>query len=120
MNACTTGSYCVGSSGASAFFVVLFAVFLTAVFAAFFAVFVVFAMLAICYKRFMRIGVISDTHGLLREEAVDALRGSELIIHAGDVGTAGVLDALREIAPVVAVRGNVDDADDVAALPERE
>ncbi len=68
----------------------------------------------------MRIGVISDTHGLLREEAVDALRGSELIIHAGDVGTAGVLDALREIAPVVAVRGNVDDADDVAALPERE
>jgi uncharacterized protein len=77
-------------------------------------------MLAICYKRFMRIGVISDTHGLLREEAVDALRGSELIIHAGDIDTAIVLDALRQIAPVVAVRGNVDYGDDVAALPERE
>jgi putative phosphoesterase len=77
-------------------------------------------MLAICYKRLMRIGVISDTHGLLRDEAIDALRGSELILHAGDVGTAPVLDALREIAPVVAVRGNVDYEDDVARLPECE
>jgi uncharacterized protein len=56
----------------------------------------------------MAIGVISDTHGLLRPEAVDALRGSELILHAGDVGSAEVLRALKSIAPVVAVRGNMD------------
>jgi putative phosphoesterase len=54
------------------------------------------------------IGLISDTHGLLREEAVRALRGSELIIHAGDVGKAEIIGALQEVAPVVAVRGNVD------------
>jgi putative phosphoesterase len=68
----------------------------------------------------MLIGVISDTHGLLRAEAVQALRGCELIIHAGDVGKAQVLAELRQIAPVAAVRGNVDREDDVAALPERE
>ncbi len=56
----------------------------------------------------MAIGVISDTHGLLRVQAVEALRGSELILHAGDLGTAEVLRELRRIAPVVAVRGNVD------------
>jgi uncharacterized protein len=55
-----------------------------------------------------RIGVISDTHGLLRPEAVEALRGSDLIIHAGDIGSEEVLEKLREIAPVVAVRGNND------------
>jgi uncharacterized protein len=55
-----------------------------------------------------RIGLISDTHGLLREEALTALRGSELIVHAGDVGDRDILPRLREIAPVVAVRGNVD------------
>lgn len=55
-----------------------------------------------------RIGLISDTHGLLREEALAALRGSELIVHAGDVGEPEILDRLREVAPVVAVRGNVD------------
>ena len=54
------------------------------------------------------IGLISDTHGLLREEALRALRGSELIVHAGDVGDAEILDRLRELAPVVVVRGNVD------------
>jgi uncharacterized protein len=54
------------------------------------------------------IGVISDTHGLLRPQALMALEGSELIIHAGDVGTPEILDALRSLAPVVAVRGNVD------------
>lgn len=52
--------------------------------------------------------MISDTHGLLRPEAVKALRGSDLIIHAGDVGDAAILDELRRIAPVTAVKGNVD------------
>lgn len=54
------------------------------------------------------VGLISDTHGLLREEAMRALQGSELIIHAGDVGKPAILDALRELAPVVVVRGNID------------
>jgi uncharacterized protein len=54
------------------------------------------------------IGVISDTHGLLRDEAVKALRGTDLIIHAGDVGGPDILDALAEIAPVRVVRGNTD------------
>jgi putative phosphoesterase len=54
------------------------------------------------------IGIISDTHGLLRPQAVAALQGSALIIHAGDVGDPTILDDLRRIAPVVAVRGNVD------------
>jgi len=65
-----------------------------------------------------RVGLISDTHGLLRQEAVEALRGSELIIHAGDVGKPEILDALRTLAPVVAVRGNVDTADWAKVLPE--
>src|SRR5436309_10643365 len=54
-----------------------------------------------------RIGLISDTHGLLRKEAVEALLGSELILHAGDVGQPELLEELRKIAPVVAVPGNV-------------
>src|ERR1700748_638861 len=57
-----------------------------------------------------QIGLISDTHGLLREEALTALRGSELIVHAGDVGDRDILPRLRQIAPVVAIRGNVDTA----------
>ena len=65
-----------------------------------------------------RIGLISDTHGLLREEALRALRGSELIVHAGDVGEREILERLREIAPVVAVRGNVDTEDWARELPE--
>lgn len=56
----------------------------------------------------MIVGVISDTHGLLRPEALAALRGSDYIIHAGDVGDPAILDKLAEIAPVTAVRGNVD------------
>lgn len=64
------------------------------------------------------IGLISDTHGLLRPEAVRALEGSELILHAGDVGKPEVLDRLRRIAPVVAVRGNVDRGAWADALPE--
>jgi putative phosphoesterase len=54
------------------------------------------------------VGVISDTHGLLRQEAVAALHGSEHIIHAGDLGDPAIIDRLGEIAPVTAVRGNVD------------
>ena len=56
----------------------------------------------------MLVGLISDTHGLLREGALRALQGSDLIIHAGDVGKPEILDALRTIAPVVAVKGNID------------
>ena len=69
-------------------------------------------------NRVKRIGLISDTHGLLREETVEALRGSELIIHAGDVGKPEILEALKKIAPVVAVRGNVDTEPWAQALPE--
>jgi putative phosphoesterase len=54
------------------------------------------------------IGLISDTHGLLRQEALTALKGSDLIIHAGDIGKGEIIDQLRALAPVVAVRGNVD------------
>ena len=57
------------------------------------------------------IGIISDTHGLLRPEAVAALRGSDMILHAGDVGSQDILDGLRQIAPLTVVRGNVDRAD---------
>lgn len=64
-----------------------------------------------------KIGLISDTHGLLRPEALEALRSSDLIIHAGDVGDPAILQALRQIAPVVAVRGNVDTADWADDLP---
>ena len=56
----------------------------------------------------MIVGVISDTHGLLRPEALAALQGSDYIIHAGDVGDPKILDKLAEIAPITAVRGNVD------------
>ena len=56
----------------------------------------------------MIVGVISDTHGLLRDEAVNALRGSEHIIHAGDIGAAEILGKLATIAPVTAIRGNID------------
>lgn len=67
-----------------------------------------------------RIGVISDTHGLLRDGAVAALAGVDLILHAGDVGRADVLQRLREIAPTVAVRGNVDTSPWGLTLPETE
>lgn len=66
----------------------------------------------------MIIGVVSDTHGLLRTEAVEALRGSDAIIHAGDVGDASILEILRGVAQVTVVRGNVDRAADVRDLPE--
>jgi putative phosphoesterase len=63
------------------------------------------------------IGLISDTHGLMREEALCALRESDLIIHAGDVGKPEILNALKALAPVVVVRGNIDTGDWAAALP---
>ena len=66
------------------------------------------------------IGVISDTHGLVRPEAVDALRGVGMILHAGDVGNAQVLEALNGIAPVVAVRGNNDKGEWAEGLPHWE
>src|SRR5215469_14134241 len=59
-------------------------------------------------KHFMIVGVISDTHGLFRPEAIEALRGSEHIIHAGDIGAPEIIPALEKIAPVSAIRGNVD------------
>ena len=66
------------------------------------------------------LGVISDTHGLLRPEAVEALRGSDRILHAGDIGAPEILEALAKIAPVTAVRGNVDTASWARALPQTE
>jgi putative phosphoesterase len=71
-------------------------------------------------ERAVRVGVISDTHGLLRPEAVRALRGSELILHAGDVGTPEVLDGLGALAKVVAIRGNNDRGSWARALPATE
>jgi uncharacterized protein len=64
------------------------------------------------------VGVISDTHGLLRPQALEALRGSDLIIHAGDVGRPEVLEPLRALAPLHVVRGNVDTGAWARALPE--
>jgi putative phosphoesterase len=66
----------------------------------------------------MIIGVISDTHGLLRPQAMDALRGSQHIIHAGDIGAADIIPALQEIAPVTAIRGNVDHEPWSSKFPE--
>jgi putative phosphoesterase len=56
----------------------------------------------------IRVGLISDTHGLLRPQAVEALRGSDFIVHGGDIGNAGILEALRAMAPLTVVRGNND------------
>src|SRR5690348_916887 len=65
----------------------------------------------------VNIGVISDTHGLLRPEAVAALRGSDFVIHAGDIDEPAILDELAELAPVTAVRGNVDRGSWTKELP---
>jgi putative phosphoesterase len=66
------------------------------------------------------VGLISDTHGLLRPQAIDALRRSELIIHAGDIGKLEVIHQLRAIAPTFAVRGNVDSQAWAADFPTTE
>jgi putative phosphoesterase len=68
----------------------------------------------------LQVGVISDTHGLLRNKVTEALQGVDLIIHAGDIGGEAVLKALRRIAPVVAVRGNMDRGEWALKLPETE
>ena len=68
----------------------------------------------------LSVGVISDTHGLLRHEAIDALRGSDRILHAGDVGDPKILEALARIAPVTAIRGNIDTEPWASTLPETE
>lgn len=67
-----------------------------------------------------QLGLISDTHGLLRAEAVAALAGSELIIHSGDIGSPAVLERLRAVAPVIAIRGNIDTGQWAASLPASE
>jgi putative phosphoesterase len=66
----------------------------------------------------MQIGVIADTHSKMRPEALEVLKGSDVILHAGDVGRDEVLDALEAIAPVVAIRGNIDKAGRAATLPD--
>lgn len=66
----------------------------------------------------MRVGVVSDTHGLLRPEVPRLLSGCDVILHAGDVGAGEVLAGLREVAPVTAVRGNVDLEGELGRLPE--
>lgn len=60
-------------------------------------------------KKMSRVGVISDTHGLLRPEALQKLEGSDLIVHAGDVGPGDIIERLEEVAATVAIRGNVDE-----------
>lgn len=66
----------------------------------------------------INIGLISDTHGLLRPQALAALQGSDFIVHGGDIGSAQILQTLGSIAPVTAVRGNNDGEDWAAAVPE--
>ncbi|WP_145007822.1 metallophosphoesterase family protein [Pseudomonas oryzihabitans] len=66
-----------------------------------------------------RVGLIADTHGLLRPEALEALAGSDFILHAGDIGKPEILDALRELAPLAVVRGNNDDVPWADDIPER-
>jgi uncharacterized protein len=68
----------------------------------------------------MRVGVVSDTHGLLRPEAVAALNGVDHILHAGDVGDPAILDALASVAPLTAIRGNIDRIGVCASLPPTE
>lgn len=68
----------------------------------------------------MKIGVVSDTHGLLRPEVAPALKGVERILHLGDVGKQSILEELEKIAPVTAIRGNVDREGACGKLPETE
>ena len=72
------------------------------------------------YSDGMKLGIVSDTHGLLRPEVIQKLAGVERILHLGDVGKFSILDELAKIAPVTAVRGNVDREGACAKLPETE
>jgi uncharacterized protein len=71
-------------------------------------------------EKLITFGVISDTHGLMRPEAIEALRGSSRILHAGDVGNPKILEALAQIAPVTAICGNVDTDSWARSLPATE
>ncbi len=71
-------------------------------------------------SKLKRIGLISDTHGMLRDSAVKALADSDIIIHAGDIDTPDIIDTLKTIAPVFPVRGNMDRNPNAAALPKYE
>jgi putative phosphoesterase len=73
-----------------------------------------------CSHSTVSIGIISDTHGLLRLEAITALRGSDHIIHAGDIGSLDILTAMSDIAPMTAIRGNIDKAEWARKLPESD
>ena len=66
------------------------------------------------------VGVISDTHGLIRPEALRALKGADIVIHAGDIGKVEVIEMLQSISPVVAIRGNVDQGEWARPFPETE
>lgn len=68
----------------------------------------------------MKVGVVSDTHGLLRPEVIPALAGVEHILHLGDVGNPAILKSLAEFAPVTAIRGNVDRSGPCSRLPETD
>jgi len=68
----------------------------------------------------MKLGIVSDTHGLLRPEVLPALHGVQQILHLGDVGKPSILRELEKIAPVTAIRGNVDTQGECAKLPETE
>ena len=68
----------------------------------------------------MRVGVISDTHGLLRPEAIVVMRAFDHILHAGDIGDPAILDQLRRLAPLTAIRGNIDRSGRCAQLPATE
>jgi uncharacterized protein len=68
----------------------------------------------------IRVGLISDTHGLLRPQAVEFLRGCDCIVHSGDIGNAGILQELSQLAPVTAVRGNNDKGEWAERLPQAE
>jgi len=66
------------------------------------------------------VGIISDTHSLIRPEALKALDGASLIVHAGDIGSPIILDTLKGLAPVIAIRGNIDKQDWAVPIPETE
>ena len=68
----------------------------------------------------MRIGIISDTHGLLRSEAIEHLAGTDHIVHAGDIGAPEVIEGLRRIAPTTAIRGNIDAGEWTKDYPDTE